>query len=238
MNIGLIGYGKMGREIEKIALSRGHQISAKISSPDELSSLLPSTDVAIDFSVPDAAISNLKWSIDNGIPIVIGTTGWYNQFDEVVKYCEAANGAMFHATNFSVGVNILFKLNEDLATMMSKLNQYNAHIDEVHHIHKLDSPSGTAISLAEGLIENHGAYQQWEEQQILNSKKGLLPILAHREDEVPGIHVVTYDSGIDSISIKHSAKSRIGFAQGSVLAAEFLQDRTGVFNMKHLLNFN
>ena len=145
---------------------------------------------------------------------------------------------MFHATNFSVGVNILFKLNEDLARMMSKLNQYRAHIDETHHIHKLDSPSGTAISLANGLIANHDSYSGWKEQQILSESNKELPILAHREDEVPGTHEITYDSTIDTISIKHLAKSRKGVCSGSVLAAEFLSGKKGIFNMKHLLNFN
>lgn len=238
MNIGLIGYGKMGREIEKIIEERKHSVSAKISNPDSLEKLLEGTDVAIDFSVPDAAVTNIKWCCDHGIPIVVGTTGWYDRFEEVVKYCEEKKGAIFYATNFSVGVNILFKLNEDLAAMMSKLNQYNAHIDEIHHVHKLDSPSGTAITLAEGLIAQHSAYTSWQEQAQKVADQGVLPIIAHRENEVPGIHEVTFDSAIDTLSIRHSAKSRKGFAEGSVIAAEYLMGKKGIFNMKNLLNFN
>jgi len=237
MNIALIGYGKMGREIEKIAVDRGHQISTIIGRNDSLEALKEGTDVAIEFTQPEQAVNNILGCLKQNTPVVVGTTGWYADFDKVVKECEALNGAVFHATNFSVGVNILFHMNKMLAGIMSGQPDYKARMTETHHIHKKDSPSGTAISLAEGLINNHNDYSEWREEprEILD---GVLPIKAFRENEVPGIHEVIYESDIDYLLIKHSAKSRKGFALGSVLAAEYIYGKNGMHTMTDLLNFN
>ncbi|MGB0431747.1 MAG: 4-hydroxy-tetrahydrodipicolinate reductase, partial [Bacteroidia bacterium] len=198
---------------------------------------LQKADVAIEFTQPSAAYKNIEWCLQNNVPIVVGTTGWYQNFDQMVKTCESNKGAVFYATNFSVGVNIVFHLNEILASVMQNTQDYKAHINEIHHIHKKDSPSGTAITLAQGLINNHNAYQGWKEDEIENVDKNTLPIIAYREHEVPGTHEVIYDSEIDKITLKHEAKSRKGFALGSVLAAEFLANKQGVYNMKDLLKF-
>jgi 4-hydroxy-tetrahydrodipicolinate reductase len=238
MNIGLTGYGKMGKEIEKILIERGHKVGAIADSFNELEKLKGNVDVAIEFTQPDSAYDNINWCLENNIPIVIGTTGWYNHFETLTQKCKEVKGSMFYATNFSIGVNITFKMNEILAKIMSNKEGYKAHINETHHVHKIDSPSGTAISLADGLLKNHGKYGEWKEMAKDQAPNGILPIQAYREDEVPGIHEVIYESEIDYIMLKHSAKSRKGFALGSVLAAEFLANKTGVFSMKDLLNFN
>lgn len=238
MNIALIGYGKMGKEIEKIALERGHQVPVIIDKGDSISKLEQGVDVAIEFTQPCEAVSNILGCFKHNVPVVVGTTGWYDAFDEVVKECEAEKGGVFYATNFSVGVNILFHVNKMLANIMSKQPDYKAHLNETHHIHKKDSPSGTAITLAEGLIENHDAYTRWEEGKADSLSKDTLPIEAFRENEVPGIHEMVYESDIDYIQIKHSAKSRKGFALGSVLAAEYMAGKHGVHTMNDLLNFN
>jgi len=238
MRIGIIGYGKMGKEIEKIALDRNHEISVIINRGDNIANLKGQVDVAIEFTQPEVAYHNIEWCINNEVPVVVGTTGWYSQFDNMVKECEAKQGAVFHATNFSVGVNILFHINKQLARIMSKQPSYKAQLSETHHIHKKDSPSGTAITLAEQFIANHDGYSTWEETDSATVDNSVLPIIAYRENEVPGIHEMKYESDIDMIAIKHSAKSRKGFAMGSVLAAEFLQGRQGVYNMEDLLNFN
>ncbi|MBI1184506.1 4-hydroxy-tetrahydrodipicolinate reductase [bacterium] len=237
MKIGLIGYGKMGKEIEAIAIERGHTIGAIVNKDDKLDKLKGAVDVAIEFTQPESAMENIRWCIANQIPVVVGTTGWYQHFDQMVKECEAKQGAVFYATNFSVGVNIVFKINELLASIMENTPGYSAQISETHHIHKKDSPSGTAISLAQGLLQHHKHYQKWEETNPENAGAGVLPIVAYREDEVPGTHEVIYDSEIDTITLRHEAKSRKGFALGSVLAAEFLPGKKGVYNMKDLLNF-
>ena len=239
MNIALYGYGKMGREIEKIAEKRGHTICHTVdkNGRDKRSQNTP--DVAIEFSQPDQAWTHIQECLDQNLPVVVGTTGWYDHFDAMVKECKAKNGAVFHATNFSVGVNILFKMNEILANLIGHQPDYQARIQEIHHIHKLDSPSGTGITLAEGLIENHPDYDKWEEVELGKStNEGVLPIEALRENEVPGIHEITYESEIDYIKLKHSAKSRAGFALGSVLAAEYLAGKKGVYTMNDLLQLN
>ncbi|MFY0673340.1 MAG: 4-hydroxy-tetrahydrodipicolinate reductase [Bacteroidia bacterium] len=238
MKIGLIGYGKMGKEIEKILNDRGHTVGAIADNYNDLEKLKGAVDVAIEFTQPKAAHNNISWCLSNNVPIVIGTTGWYNHFESLTNKCNELGGAMFYATNFSIGVNITFKMNEVLAKIMNNKEGYKAHINETHHIHKLDSPSGTAISLADGLLKNHGSYGEWKETTKELAAKGILPIQAFRENEVPGIHEVIYESDVDYIMLKHSAKSRKGFALGSVLAAEFLAGKTGVFSMNDLLNFN
>lgn len=237
MNILLLGYGKMGQIIEQIALDRNHHISGKITSKnrEELQSLDTSKiDVAIEFSQPEAAVENITFCLDNNIPVLSGTTGWLQKRGEIESYCKEKNGTFFYASNFSVGVNIFFKLNEQLAKMMAHFEEYEAKIDETHHTQKKDAPSGTAITLAEGLIENIKKYKDW---QLDEKKDGSLPVYAFRKDDVPGTHTIEYSSKIDSIEIKHTAHSREGFAKGAVLVAEWLKDKKGVLSMNDYLKF-
>ena len=226
----------MGKEVEKILVERGHCVGAIADSFEELEKIKDNVQIAIEFTQPDSAYKNINWCLENNVAIVVGTTGWYNHFEALSKKCDERGGAMFYATNYSIGVNITFKINEILARLMNNIEGYKAHLNETHHIYKMDSPSGTAISLADGLLKNHGEYGEWKEIEKDQAPKGILPIQTYREDEVPGIHEVIYESDIDYIMLKHSAKSRKGFALGSVLAAEFLANKTGVFSMKDLLN--
>ena len=235
MNLAIIGYGKMGKTIERIAIDRGHQIVAKIDkNEDEDISVLADkqADVAIEFTEPSSAFSNLKYCIEHNIPVVSGTTGWLSNYKELCKICEQENGAFFYASNFSVGVNLFFKLNQLLAKLMSQHN-YTVKIDETHHTQKKDAPSGTAITLAEGILAQIKDYNGWALKE--DASKDNLPIESFRIDSVPGTHEITYHSDIDDISIKHTAHSREGFAQGAVLAAEWLKDKTGVFSMEDML---
>ncbi|MGJ5640709.1 4-hydroxy-tetrahydrodipicolinate reductase [Formosa sp. S-31] len=232
MKIALLGYGKMGKTIEQIALDRGHEIviKASIEQPDYD---ITTADVAIDFSIPDAAVGNISNCLNNNVPVVSGTTGWLQDYDKMTALCEEKKGAFIYASNFSLGVNIFFELNKTLAKMMSALDQYNISMEEVHHTQKLDEPSGTAISLANDIISEHATYNQW----ALNEAEGTaIPIVAKRIPEVPGTHVVTYDSPVDSITIEHKAHNRQGFALGAVIAAEWLVGKTGVYSMKDVLN--
>jgi len=232
MKIALLGYGKMGQIIEQTALNRGHEIVLRKTSTDSFD-LLNQADVAIDFSVPTAAVNNIKAALDLGIPIISGTTGWLEQYDAVCQYCIDKQGAFLYGSNFSVGVNIFFELNEYLAKMMSHLESYQVSMEEIHHTQKLDAPSGTAITLAQDIIKNT-AYTQW----TLDQKKDAsdLPIVAKRIDQDPGTHTVTYDSNIDAIEIKHTAHNRNGFALGAVIAAEWIFHKKGIFSMKDVLN--
>ncbi|MFA5300749.1 MAG: 4-hydroxy-tetrahydrodipicolinate reductase [Lutibacter sp.] len=234
MKIALLGYGKMGKIIEQIALQRGHEIVLKI---DENSANYDITlaDVAIDFSIPAAAFKNISNCLNNNIPIISGTTGWLDQFSEASELCKQRNGAFIYASNFSLGVNIFFELNTYLAKMMRNLGQYSISIEEIHHTKKLDAPSGTAISLAEGIIKNSD-----KESWALNvtNKETEIPIIAKRIDEVPGTHTVEYKSAVDTLEIKHTAHSRDGFALGAVIAAEWLVGKTGIFTMKDVLGLN
>lgn len=240
MNITLLGYGKMGKEIERIAVSRGHVISGIIGrNTANRQEILSKSDCVIEFTEPNSAIPNFKDCFSSGTPVVTGTTGWYNQLDEVVKVCKESNGAIFYASNFSVGVNVLFHINKVLANIMNAVDGYTPSLTEVHHIHKKDSPSGTALTLAQGVIENLDTLNGWEEvENDIVPEPSKLPIKALRENEVPGIHEMRYESEVDFIEIKHSAKSRAGFALGSVLAAEWIQDKKGVFTMNDMLQFN
>jgi len=237
MKIALIGYGKMGRTIEEIAISRGHEIVLKIdvsNATDLTLENLKKADVAIEFSTPASAVDNYHLCFSSGVPVVSGTTGWLDQKDEVEKDCKANEGCFFYASNFSLGVNLFFELNRKLARMMNAFDQYQVSMTEVHHTHKLDAPSGTAISLAEDIISEVDRVNSW----TINNPKSTaeLPIEAIREGEVPGIHTVKYDSEVDYIEITHGAKSRRGFAFGAVLAAEFCQGRKGILSMKNLLD--
>jgi 4-hydroxy-tetrahydrodipicolinate reductase len=231
MKIALLGYGRMGKEIEKIALSRGHEIVIRKDVDDEIDITL--ADVAIDFSVPHSAFNNIKNCIDNNVPVISGTTGWLEKYEEAVALCEEKNSAFIYASNYSLGVNIFFELNKQLAKMMRSLEDYNISMEEIHHTKKLDAPSGTAITLAEGIIEN-STKENWELGD--KTSKENIPIIAKRIPEVPGTHTVWYDSEVDSIEIKHTANNRKGFALGAVVAAEWILGKKGVFTMKDVLN--
>ncbi len=232
-NIALLGYGKMGMVIERIAIERGHTIVLRKNIGDGFEGL-EKADVAIEFSAPSAAVSNLSKCFELGIPVVCGTTGWLEQYDEVVNICNSKNGAFIYGSNFSLGVNIFFKLNENLAKMMAQLKQYNVRMNEIHHTQKLDAPSGTAISLANGVIAN-SAYTEWT---LETPSENQIHIEAERIANVPGTHSVFYDSDVDTIEIKHTAHSREGFALGAVVAAEWLLGKKGVYTMKDVLNLN
>jgi len=232
MNIALLGYGKMGKIIEQIAMQRGHKIVLKIDKGDNAYDIRKA-DVAIDFSIPSAAVSNISNCLKNGVPVISGTTGWLNQFDDMVALCKERDGAFIYASNYSLGVNIFFELNKQLAKMMASLKQYNVSMEEIHHTQKLDAPSGTAITLAEGVIENTD-YSNWELDK--SNSKNTLSIVAKRIENVPGTHIVNYKSEVDTISISHTAHNRQGFALGAVIAAEWIIGKTGVFTMKDVLN--
>lgn len=221
----------MGKEIEQIALQRGHEIVIKTSSNHNYDISL--ADIAIDFSVPNSAFNNISNCFNNNVPVISGTTGWLDKYDKAVNLCKEKNGAFIYASNFSLGVNIFFELNNQLAKMMNTLEDYNVTIEEIHHTKKLDAPSGTAITLAEGIIDN-SSKSEWSLEG--NSSDNNIPITAIRTPEVPGTHTISYNSTIDSIDIKHTAHSRKGFALGAVVAAEWLVDKKGVFSMKDVLN--
>jgi 4-hydroxy-tetrahydrodipicolinate reductase len=237
MNILLLGYGKMGKTIAAIALSRGHQIIAHIDNIEERNqfSNITQADVAIEFSQPEAVVDNLKYCFDNSLPVVCGTTGWLEFKGEVEKYCTQKNGTFFQASNFSLGVNIFFNLSEHLAKVMDSYTQYQVSIAETHHTQKKDAPSGTAISLAEGIIKNMNRKKSWSLGE--NSNAEALVINSFRIDPDPGTHVVTYHSPVDDIEIKHKAHSREGFAMGAVVVAEWIKDKKGIFTMKDFLGF-
>ncbi len=220
----------MGQVIERIALERGHEIVLK---KDEFNTFdgLSTADVAIDFSVPMAAVENISACFNNNVPVVSGTTGWLDRYDEMIALCKEKNGGFISSSNFSLGVNLFFGLNEYLAKIMSNIEGYKVSMEEIHHIHKLDAPSGTAISLAQGVIKNSN-YNKWT---LENAKENEIHIEAVRTGEVPGTHTVTYDSGIDSIEIKHTAHNREGFALGAVIAAEWLAGKHGIFSMRDVL---
>jgi 4-hydroxy-tetrahydrodipicolinate reductase len=237
MKIALIGYGKMGKEIEKIALGRGHEIVLKIeiTNPEELTiANLQKADVAIEFTVPTSAAANYKMCFQAGIPVVSGTTGWLGQLPEVQQLCKTLNGTFFYASNFSLGVNIFFSLNRKLASLMTKRSEYKPEVTEIHHTQKLDSPSGTAITLAEGIMANIPEKKNWVNH--LTGVNDELGIISLREGDAPGTHIITYDSEVDYIEITHCAKSRKGFAFGAVLAAEYSFGKKGILSMNDMLN--
>lgn len=230
MKIALLGYGKMGKVIEKIALERGHEIVLRKGSLDSFDGLLQA-DVAIDFSVPTSAVSHISECINHNVPVISGTTGWLENYNEMVNLCQEKNGSFIYGSNFSLGVNIFFELNNYLAKMMKNLKDYNVSMEEIHHLQKLDAPSGTAISLANGIIENTD-YTNWT---LDNAATNEIYIDAKRIENIPGTHSVFYDSKVDQIEIKHTAHSREGFALGSIIAAEWLLGKKGVFTMKDVL---
>ena len=234
MKIALFGYGKMGKEIEKIALERGHEIILKIKAKKECD--FSKVDIAIDFSVPEAALNNVISCFENNIPVISGTTGWLDNFNKAVASCKKNKGSFIYASNFSIGVNLFFELNKTLAKMMRTHQNYSLDVEEIHHTKKLDSPSGTAISLAEGIIEN-SAKTNWELiENNVKKESTLVPITSKRILDTPGTHSISYKSEIDSIEIKHIANNRKGFALGAVIAAEWLIQRKGIYTMKDVLN--
>ena len=231
MKIALLGYGKMGKVIERIALERGHEIVLK---KDEFNTFdgLEKADVAIDFSAPNVAVENISTAINHGIPVISGTTGWLENYHQIEQLCNEKNAAFLYGSNFSLGVNIFFELNDYLAKMMAKFKDYKVSMEEIHHIHKLDKPSGTAISLANAVI-NHTDKNNWA---IENPKEDDVFIDVKRIDDFPGTHSVFYNSDVDFIEIKHVAHNREGFALGAIVAAEWIIGKKGIFSMKDVLN--
>lgn len=233
MKIALLGYGRMGKSIEVIALERHHSITLKVSD-DSSDYDFSNTDVAIDFSIPSVAVFNIKKALDAGVPVISGTTGWLDRFEDVLDYCKSKNGTFLYASNFSLGVNIFFEINNKLSQLMAGFSEYSTEIEEIHHTQKLDAPSGTAITLAEQIIENTN-YNDWT---LDEPKSAEIHIDAKRIENVPGTHEITFNSELDAISIKHTAHSREGFALGAVIAAEWIKDKKGIFSMKDVLNIS
>ncbi len=237
MKIVLAGYGKMGKAIEVMAKAKGHKIVLKIhSSNAEQMTVknLRKADVCIEFSNPSIAVKNIIACFDAGVPVVCGTTGWLDHWAEVADACKQKNGGFLYASNFSIGVNLFFELNDFLADIMKERKEYDVHIEEVHHVHKKDAPSGTAISLANQIIQTNPGKKKWVNEQ--SADKDILPIISKREDEVAGIHVVKYFSNNDEIIIQHNAFNRKGFAAGALVAAEFMELKKGIFSMNDVLN--
>lgn len=230
MKIALLGYGKMGKAVEAAAKKRNHEIIAKSTSENPKPDI-SEAQVAINFSIPSAAMENIFFAFENDVPVVSGTTGWLQDYQKAVDFCKSKNSAFLYASNFSLGVNIFFDLNQKLAKMMKNLQDYSVGIEEIHHTQKLDAPSGTAITLAEQIM----AETDKEAWKLNSDEEGVLPIFAKREKDVPGTHRVFYKSQIDEIEIKHTAFSREGFALGAVIAAEWLHDKKGIFSMKDVM---
>jgi 4-hydroxy-tetrahydrodipicolinate reductase len=233
MKIALLGYGKMGKTIEKLALEQGHSVVFK-STSNSSEGKFEDAEVAIEFSSPEAAFHNISKALTSGIPIISGTTGWLEKYDEIVKLCEARNGSLIYASNFSVGVNLFFSINDYASKLMSKWRDYDVSVEEIHHTEKKDAPSGTAITIAEGILK-YSEKKNWNLDAESNDE---LKITAKRQSNVKGTHIVKYESSIDSISLHHEAHSRDGFANGAILAAEFLKDRKGIFTMKQVLGID
>jgi len=234
MKIAILGYGRMGKTIEKIALERNHEIVYKTSEKINTEEL-KEAEVAIDFSIPDAAFENITTCFKNNIPVICGTTGWLSHYEEAVNICNEEKSAFIYASNFSLGVNVFFQLNKNLAQLMRKFEDYKVSVEEIHHTKKLDKPSGTAITLTEQILENSD-YKNWQlvegEGKIPSAE---IPVTAKREEDVKGTHRIKYSSSIDDIEIKHTAHSREGFGLGAVIAAEWLQNKKGVYTMKDVL---
>ena len=231
MNIAILGYGKMGKEIEQISTERGHKIIYKIDK-DSIIQDLNGVDVAINFSTPQSAFKNISNALNNSIPVICGTTGWLDNYNEVVKISNKTNTSFLYSSNFSLGVNLFFELNKKLASIMKNHNQYKVSIEEIHHIEKLDKPSGTAIKIAEDIFEKSG-YKKWS---FIEDEENVIKMTSRRTNNIPGTHVLKYSSEIDSIEIKHTAKNRKGFAMGAVIAAEWIINKKGVFEMEDVIN--
>ncbi len=236
MKIALMGYGKMGKAIESVATERAHEIILKIDKENRNEIThddLKNVDVAIEFTTPETAVENCMFCMEAGVPVVCGSTGWLEQWENLTKYCNEKNSAFLYASNFSVGVNIFFALNQHLAKLMSAHTEYHVRLEEIHHTEKKDAPSGTAITLANQIIDERKEITKWISGD--SNDQSALSVISHRIDPAPGTHTVLYDSDIDRIEITHTAHSRKGFALGAVLAAEFLQGKKGIFSMKDVL---
>jgi 4-hydroxy-tetrahydrodipicolinate reductase len=236
MKIVLFGYGKMGKEVEKIALERGHELILRIEKNEEYD--ISKADVAIDFSVPSAAFNNITSCFKKNIPVISGTTGWLEDYEKAVTICKKNNGSFIYASNFSIGVNLFFELNDKLSRIMNSNNNYYPSIEEIHHTKKLDAPSGTAITIAEQTIKNSSTKEWCLHTNRAKVDKEIIPISSKRIKDVPGTHIVAYESEIDSIEIKHTAHNRKGFAHGAIIAAEWLINKNGVYTMKDVLNLD
>lgn len=237
MNVAIIGYGKMGKTIEQVCTGRGHTVKSiiDIENKGDIRNLSgKDIQAAIEFTTPETAVDNITECIKQGIPVICGTTGWLDKLDDIKSFCKEHNGTFMYASNFSLGVNLFFWLNKYLANLMGKFENYKPRIEEVHHIHKIDTPSGTAITLAEGIIENHKGITQWKNEEA--NEPGTLPIISKREGDVPGTHTITFRSNEDEIEIKHTALGREGFALGAVLAAEWVHTKQGIFTMNDFLS--
>ena len=234
MKIALVGYGKMGQIIDELATKKGHQIVAKLNETPTISSL-NNAEVVIEFSNPEVAFNNIKFCLENKIPVICGTTGWLSQKPEIEKIAVQNETAFLYGSNFSLGVNLFFEINRKLAEMMAKFPEYNVQLEEIHHTHKKDAPSGTAISLAEDIIKNNSTFDAWKLDATENKNLGIDAI---RKDEVPGTHSVFYKSEVDEIEIKHTAFNRNGFAMGAIVAAEWILGKKGIFSMKDVLGLN
>jgi 4-hydroxy-tetrahydrodipicolinate reductase len=240
MNIALIGYGKMGKVIERIAVERGHRIVAKINSSNPLSSIdLSSADMAIEFTRPNLAVPHIEYCLSKQLPIVVGTTAWEEDLDQITELVKEKNGSLLYASNFSIGVNIFFEINKRLAQLMSGQSEYKATLEEIHHLQKIDAPSGTAITLANGILEYNNDYISWvhKEEKSPQTSNHQLGVISYRKPDVPGTHTISYHSDIDSITITHEAHNRTGFALGAVVAAEWLYQRKGIYTFNDVLNF-
>jgi len=231
MKIALVGYGKMGKIIDEIATKRGHDVVARLKETPTVENL-NSADVVIEFSLPEVAFDNIKACLENKVPVICGTTGWLEKKSDIEDLAVQNGTAFLYGSNFSLGVNLFFALNEKLADLMKNVDEYSCQLEEIHHIHKLDAPSGTAISLAEGIFRNNKNYDAWKLEETKDKQLGIFAI---REDEVPGTHSVFYRSEVDEIEIKHTAFNRSGFALGAVVAAEWIKDKKGNFTMKDVL---
>lgn len=246
MKLALLGYGKMGQIIERFALERGHEVVLKINVdnlPDFTIANLAKADVAIDFSAPDAAVSNIYKCFEANVPIVVGTTGWYGNLQEIKNDCLSSNNTLLYGSNFSIGVNLFFHLNTVLAKLMNNYPAYEVQVEEIHHTQKLDAPSGTAMTIAEGIIEELDRKSEWLNEVVGTPipdviKNEQLLIESHRIENVPGTHTVVYSSEVDDIEIKHTAHNRAGFALGALVAAEWLQNRQGFYNVADVFKFN
>jgi len=246
MKIAILGYGKMGRIIEQFATERGHEIVLKINidnTEDLTLTNLGMADVAIDFSTPDSALSNIELCFDAGVPVVVGTTGWYGHLQTVKNKCEQGNNTLLYASNFSVGVNVFFFVNKVLAKIMNRYPQYEVQVEEIHHTQKLDSPSGTAMTISEGILSELDRKNEWVNELIGSGEEFIvkpdqLLIESHRIEDVPGTHTVIYSSEVDDIEFKHQAHNRAGFGLGAVLAAEWLEDKTGFYNITDMFDFS
>lgn len=239
MNIALIGYGKMGKVIETIAEERGHSIVARSNSQSPVESIdFSNVDVAIEFTAPALAVKHIKHCVDHSTPVVVGTTAWNEDLPDVTSYVESNNGSLLHASNFSIGVNIFFDINRRLAKLMEPHTNYKASLEEIHHLQKLDAPSGTAITLANDMMFENNNLSSWvhKEEKAPAVNPGQIALTSYRREGVPGTHTITYSSEIDTIEIKHTAHNRKGFALGSVIAAEWLFGKKGIYTMQDVIN--